>query len=172
MVAPNFGTGHSDGQIIALDNRKNLYVSDLVAFTPWIEPTHESLDAMIQSLQLLQTFDESKVKRVVRAHGDIRRPNPRYWEIDSWSQEKERFQFFLDTINSTLDSIPSFLQNHPMSIQQITLKIIPNYRSYSKWMARVFIPPAITWGIAYCLHLERNGKIHSFVKNKRMFWEA
>ena len=55
-----------------------------------------------------------------------------------------------------------------MSIQQITLKIIPNYRSYSKWMARVFIPPTITWGIAYCLHLERNGKIHSFVKNKRM----
>ncbi len=82
---------------------------------------------MIQSLQLLQTFDESKVKRVVRAHGDIRRPNPRYWEIDSWSQEKEQFQFFLDTINSTLDSIPSFLQNHPISIQQITLKIIPNY---------------------------------------------
>jgi glyoxylase-like metal-dependent hydrolase (beta-lactamase superfamily II) len=161
--------GHSRGHLVVRDCRKNLYVGDMVPFVPWIEPTSTALDAMIESVQRVLRFSDTEIKRIIRGHGDIRLP-PSQWEVRRWVDEKVRYQLFLDTIYETLDRIPQILQTHPLTMQQLTSKIIPHYVRYSKIMARLFIPPAISWGIAYCLKLSNEGKINRQIKGNRVYW--
>ncbi len=107
--------GHSKGHLCFLDNHKNLYLCDLVPFTPWCEPLPGALDDMIHSVEKLLRYSSNQVKRTVRAHGDIRRP-PKQWEISEWGLEKERFHFFLDTINETLDMIPEKIKGKQVNL--------------------------------------------------------
>jgi glyoxylase-like metal-dependent hydrolase (beta-lactamase superfamily II) len=164
--------GHSRGHICVLDSRKNLFVGDFVPFTPWIEPTQEGIDLILGALERILKFTDEDVHRVIRAHGDIRRPNPQQWEIDSWTEEKKRFQFFYDTILKTLEIIPKRIKGKFVTIHQLTSLFAPHYLKYSRLMRTIFIPPAITWGIAYALKLKAEGKIYAVKRNGRFFWTA
>jgi len=158
---------HSKGQIIVLDNRKNLFLSDMVPFTPYIEISDTAIDKIMKSTERILQFDEAHVKRAIRAHGDIRRPE---WEIAPWGEEKARFRSFLETIHKTIDFIPDMLKNRQLTTEQLTQRIIPNYLRYSKWITLFFMPPAITWTISYVLKLQREGKIHAIYKAHQCYW--
>lgn len=164
--------GHSRGHICVLDSRKNLFVGDFVPFTPWIEPTENGVDLILEALQRIMKFTENDVQRVIRAHGDVRRPNPKNWEIDSWFEEKKRFQFFYETILQTLEIIPKKIHGKFVTIHQLTAIFAPHYLKYSRLMRTVFIPPAISWGIAYALKLKKEGKITSVKRNGRFYWTS
>lgn len=161
--------GHSQGHLVIRDCRKNLFVGDMVPFVPWIEPTSTALNMMIESVNRVLKFSDSEIKRIIRGHGDIRLPTAQ-WEVRRWVDEKARYQFFLDTIFDTLDRIPRILHAQPLTMQQLTSKIIPHYVRYSKIMARLFIPPAISWGIAYCLKLLGEGKIQREIRGNQIYW--
>ncbi|UYP45788.1 Hydroxyacylglutathione hydrolase [Candidatus Lokiarchaeum ossiferum] len=164
--------GHTEGHISVLDSRKNLYLADFVPNTPWIDPNPFSLNAMIHSIKKIISFDSTQIHRAIRGHGDIRREQPNEWEISNWWDEKARFRKFLETINSTLDLIPTKLQGKNMNVYQITNLFNEKFHRYSAIMRRFFIPPAVTWGIAYTLKLHQEGKV-SLVKQKSKFlWTA
>ncbi len=164
--------GHTEGHISMLDGRKNLYLADFVPNTPWIDPNAHSLDAMIASIKKILALDSNQVHRVIRGHGDIRREPHSSWEIANWSEEKARFQKFLNTIHSTLDLIPEKLKGKEMDIMQITSLFSPKYKRYSAIMTRFFIPPAVTWGIAYVLKLQREQKVHLKKNSRKLIWTA
>jgi glyoxylase-like metal-dependent hydrolase (beta-lactamase superfamily II) len=164
--------GHSNGHLMIRDCRKNLFVSDFVPFTPWIEPTRDSIEQMMDSCRYILRFNSNEVTRTIRAHGDMRKPNSNTWEVNPWSEEKPKYQFFLDTIHDTLERIPTLLKRENMNVEQLTAHIIPHYKSYSQLMAKLFMPPAISWGIAYGLHLEKTGKIQRCFKKGKITWTA
>ena len=164
--------GHSNGQLMVRDCRKNLFVSDFVPFTPWIEPTRDSIDEILESCRYILKFNSDEIKRTIRAHGDMRISNPDHWEVNPWSVEKPKYQFFLDTLLDTLERIPLFLKHNPMDVEQLTSRIIPHYKNYSKLMARLFMPPAISWGIAYGLYLEKHGKIQRCINHGKICWTS
>jgi len=164
--------GHTEGHISILDGRKNLYLADFVPNTPWIDPNAYSLDAMLSSITKILSYDSNKIQRVIRGHGDIRREPHTRWEIASWSEEKVRFQKFLDKIHSTLDLIPEKLKGKELDIMQITSLFSPNYQRYSAIMTRFFIPPAVTWSIAYILKLQREQKVQLKTNSRKLIWTA
>jgi glyoxylase-like metal-dependent hydrolase (beta-lactamase superfamily II) len=164
--------GHSGGHLTILDSRKNLFLGDFVPFTPWVEPTENGIDLMLQSLEYVLQFSAQQVKRTIRAHGDIRRSDPRLWEISPWAEEKARFQTFYDAIHETLDRIPHVIKGKEVKIQDLTGIFAPHFRRYSLMMRTLFIPPAITWGIAYALKLKAQGLIRSVKSRGKYFWTA
>lgn len=178
-------TGHDLGHLSILDNHKNLYLEDFVPFTPWIEPQIGALDEVINSIKIILKLTNNEVARAVRAHGDFRRdPNykgklndsgPWYgstatWEVCDWSEEKERFKYWLDKIYATLQRIPELLEKRPLNTYEIAKIIIPHYKKYSKIMSLFFIPPAISWILAYCLKLEQQGKINKSFYGRYLYW--
>lgn len=178
-------TGHDLGHISILDNHKNLYLEDFVPFTPWIEPQIGALDELINSIKIILRLGNTEVTRAVRAHGDFRRdPNykgklndsgPWYgktatWEVCDWSEERDRFKYWLDKITCTLQRIPELLERRPMNSYEIAKVIIPHYKNYSKIMSMFFIPPAISWILAYCLKLEQEGKIRRVFYGRYLYW--
>jgi glyoxylase-like metal-dependent hydrolase (beta-lactamase superfamily II) len=164
--------GHSQGHLCVLDGRKNLFLGDFVPFTPWVDPTEQGIDLIVASIKRILEFSTAQVKRGVRAHGDIRREDPQTWEIDTWENERRRFQFFLETIYETLDRIPKVIHGKECTIQELTSIFAPHYLRYSKLMRTIFIPPAITWGIAYALKLKKEGLISTIRKKGQYFWTA
>ncbi|HME50598.1 MAG TPA: MBL fold metallo-hydrolase [Candidatus Lokiarchaeia archaeon] len=160
---------HSRGHLIVLDSRKNLFLADMVPFTPFIEISDTAIDAMIASTELILRFDELQIKRAIRAHGDIRR-HPLEWEVSPWCEEKARFQTFLDTIHQTIEHIPEFLKNRQVTTEQLTQHIIPHYLHYSRLMTILFMPPAMSWTLAYALKLKRENKIHELSKDHQCYW--
>lgn len=162
--------GHSAGHICIYNKTdKIMFLGDFVPFTPWINPLSEALDDMIQSIQNFLTIPSNQVEYAVSAHGDIRREN---WEILEWSCAKDKFQLFLDTIQESLDRIPKFVQKKPLTTENIAQLLIPNYKRYL-WVMRVFfIPPALTWILAYCQKLEQEGKIRRLKKGNKVLWVA
>jgi len=182
-IIPTFG--HDQGHICILDSNKNLFLGDFVPFTPWIDPIKNSLDQMINSINLILKFNENEVKRAVRSHGDIRR-DPNYkgkrtdngpwfsekatWEVAPWDEEKARFKYWLDKIYESLETIPKLLKVKMLTTFQITEKIIPHYEKYSFFMREFFIPPAVTWILTYCMKLEEQGIIKKLYKNKNLYW--
>lgn len=176
--------GHSEGHISVLDKNGNLYLGDFLPFTPWVNPNAEALDKMIDSTEILLSIPDSRIKRAIRSHGDIRRDRnyrgklhdngPWYglsatWEVADWSEEKERFQYWLDKIRTTLERIPDLLTK-PLTFYGLTKLIIPHYKNYSFIMRELFIPPAMTWILAYCLKLEKMGKIRRIKKHNYLYW--
>lgn len=162
---------HSKGHMIILEeSRKNLFLADMVPFTPYIEISDTAIDKIMKSTQRILQFDESQVKRAIRAHGDIRRPNPLEWEISPWGEEKARFLFFLETIHKTIDLIPNMLKNRQLTTEQLTQRIIPQYLHYSKWISLFFMPPAMSWTLAYALKLQRENKIQVIYKAHQCYW--
>jgi glyoxylase-like metal-dependent hydrolase (beta-lactamase superfamily II) len=164
--------GHSRGHICVLDSRKNLFLGDFVPFTPWIEPSSQGVDLILESLNRLLQFSSNDVKQVIRAHGDIRRTPHQHWEIDTWDEEKKRFKFFQQTILNTLEMIPKRIKGKEASIHELTALFAPHYQKYSRLMKIIFIPPAITWGIAYALKLKSERKIFTIKKKGRFYWSA
>ncbi|MHA1819495.1 MAG: MBL fold metallo-hydrolase [Promethearchaeota archaeon] len=160
-------SGHSAGHYCILDNHKDLFLGDFVPFTPWINPLAEALDDVVQSIKNLLKLKEDDVKFAVRSHGDIRR---KCWEVAPWADERARFEFFLETIEESLEKIPKFLKKRPMSTEEITSLLIPHYRRYSFIMNVLFIPPSITWILAYCQKLEELGKIKRIENKNRIKW--
>ncbi len=155
--------GHSDGHISLIDSNRNLFLGDFVPFTPWINPNERSVDEMLKSIDKIIKLLKFKAKRVIRAHGDYRFKN---WEINAPDFELEKFEFFKDSIHHILETIPRFLKT-PRRIEQIAQFINPNYDKYSKMMKLFFIPPALTWAMAYCAKLKLMGKI---VEKKTAFY--
>ncbi len=147
--------GHSDGHISIIDSKGNLFLGDFVPFTPWINPHAKSIDHMLRSLEKIEYLLKHKAKRVIRAHGDYRFKN---WEINEPEFELDKFEFFKDSINHILETLPKFLKT-PRRIEQIAQFINPNYDKYSKIMKLFFIPPALTWAMAYCTKLKAMGEI-------------
>jgi glyoxylase-like metal-dependent hydrolase (beta-lactamase superfamily II) len=162
--------GHSAGHMcIYSKNNKILFLGDFVPFTPWINPLPEALEDMIQSIRNILSISNIEVEYTVSAHGDTRRKN---WEIMEWKCAKEKFQFFLDTIYASLDRIPKLVRKKPLTSESIAQMLIPNYKRYL-WVMRVFfIPPALTWILAYCQKLEQQGKIKRIVQGKKILWTA
>jgi len=162
--------GHTAGHMCIYDeNQKILFLGDFVPFTPWINPLPEALEGMMQSIRNILTLSSDQVKYTVSAHGDIRRKN---WEIMGWDCAKEKFQIFLDTINESLKKIPKLVQNKPLTSENIAQLIIPNYKRYL-WIMRVFfIPPALTWILAYCQKLEMQGEIKRIIQGNKTLWTA
>ncbi|MCP4764119.1 MAG: MBL fold metallo-hydrolase [archaeon] len=181
--------GHSIGHSSILDSNKNLYLGDFVPFVPWILPAAESLDKMIVSIKNIIKLGENDVKQAIRNHGDIRR-DPNYngkgklkaneqwfddnstWEVANWGGEKgerTRFQFFLDTINDSLESIPRFLEKKPLNIHQITHYIIPHYKQTSRFIS-LLIPAPLTWMICYLLKLEEQGLVKKIKRDHQFLW--
>lgn len=164
--------GHTEGHISVIDGRKNLYLADFVPNTPWIDPNAYSLDAMITSIKKILSFDSTQIHRAIRGHGDIRRESHNAWEISNWWDEKARFQKFLETIYSTLDLIPTKIKGKQMNVYQITSLFNQKFHRYSAIMRRFFIPPAVTWGIAYILKLQQEAKVELIKNNNKFFWTA
>ena len=162
--------GHSAGHMCIYNSTsKILFLGDFVPFTPWINPLPEALDEMIHSLQNFIKIPSAQVEYTVSAHGDFRKEN---WEISTWDEEKERFRFFLDTIYESLERIPKLVRVKSLTSEQIAQLIIPQYRRYL-WIMRVFfIPPALTWILAYCQKLEQQGEIKRITKNNKILWMA
>lgn len=182
-------SGHTAGHTCILDSNKNLYLGDFCPFTPWVNPLAEALDDMINSIKGFIKLSDNDVKFAIRSHGDIRRGNPlkdkkvilndkgpwydknnTTWEVAPWDQERARFQYWLEVINNSLERIPKILRKKPLSILDITNILIPQYAKYSFFMKLVFIPPSVTWIIAYCLKLEKLGKIKRIYKGKHLLW--
>jgi glyoxylase-like metal-dependent hydrolase (beta-lactamase superfamily II) len=160
--------GHSAGHMCVYDRTdKIIYLGDFVPFTPWINPLSEALDDIIHSIENFLKIPDSDIQFAVSAHGDTRREN---WEIMEWKCTKEKFQSFLDTINASLQRIPKFVQHKPLSTENIAQLLIPNYKRYL-WVMRVFfIPPAITWVLAYCQKLEKEGKLERIKQGSKVLW--
>lgn len=134
--------------------------------TPWIEPSAEALNDMILSIKNILTLDDKFVKLTVRAHGDFRKKK---WEVSDWKDEKAKFKVFLDKILSTLEKIPLILKN-PITIQEITKIIFPRSIKYSSSMSLFTFSPSISWSIAYCLKLEKDGKIQRKIIKNKIYW--
>jgi glyoxylase-like metal-dependent hydrolase (beta-lactamase superfamily II) len=162
--------GHSAGHITVLDNNKNLYMGDFVPFTPWIDPTAKGLDDMIKSIKKILSLSSNDVELAIRAHGDFRREGS--WEVSEWGEEKENFKLFLDVIFETLDGIKGFLKDNPQDINKITEKIIPQYLRYNKFLRIFYIPPSMSWSLAYCLKLEKMGEIKRSKRGRKLVWSA
>ena len=162
--------GHSAGHMCVYDsNIKVMFLGDFVPFTPWINPLPEALDNMIQSIKNFSTITKDDVEYAVSAHGDIRKEN---WEITDWDCIKEKFELFLKTIYDSLQQIPKILKKRPLTAESITQLLIPQYRRYL-WVMRVlFIPPALTWILAYCQKLEQLGKIKRISQRNKILWTA
>ncbi|TFG18248.1 MAG: MBL fold metallo-hydrolase [Promethearchaeota archaeon] len=162
--------GHSAGHMCVWNKTdKFMFLGDFVPFTPWINPLSEALDDMIESIQNFLKIPNNQVEYAISAHGDIRREN---WEIMEWSCAKEKFQIFLDTIIESLDRIPKYILKKPLTAENIAQLLIPNYKRYL-WVMRVFfIPPALTWVLAYCQKLEQQGKIKRIKIGNTVFWAA
>ncbi len=160
--------GHTTGHMcIYHQDQKILFLGDFVPFTPWINPVPEALDGMMQAIRNILTLTNEDIKYTVSAHGDIRRKN---WEIMEWECTKEKFQDFLDTIIASMEKIPKLVKKTPLTSESIAQLLIPNYKRYL-WIMRVlFIPPALTWIIAYCQKLEQEGKIKRIIHGKQIFW--
>lgn len=160
--------GHSAGHMCVYDQTdKILFLGDFVPFTPWINPLSEALDDMISALKNFLKISDDQVEYTVSAHGDIRREN---WEIMSWKEAKQRYQFFLNTIYESLERIPKLIGKKALSTENIAQLLIPQYKRYL-WVMRVFfIPPAITWILAYCQKLEKQGQIKCIKENGRILW--
>jgi glyoxylase-like metal-dependent hydrolase (beta-lactamase superfamily II) len=161
---------HSPGHLIVLDNRKNLFLGDMVPFTPYIEISDVAVDDFMKSVEAILKFDDSQVRRSIRAHGDIRRPNPLEWEVTPWVDERAHFRAFLDTIHETLDRIPEILKNRSFTTEQLTHFIIPHYRDYSKMMNLLVTPPAVTWTLSYALKLQHENRIQVIRKDHQFYW--
>ena len=164
--------GHTKGHLTLLDSRKNLYLADFVPFTPWVDPHPDGLDDMIASVEKIMRLSSTRVRRTIRSHGDMRRPESRDWEVSPWAEEKDRFQFFLDTIHETVDRIPRLIRGKTLTVPELTGLIIPHFRNYSKLMARIFMPPAVSWGIAYVLHLQKHNRVSMVKKGKKILFTA
>ncbi|MHA1111753.1 MAG: MBL fold metallo-hydrolase [Promethearchaeota archaeon] len=162
--------GHTAGHMCVYhQEHKLLFLGDFVPFTPWINPLPEALDGMIQSIKNILTLTDDEVEYTVSAHGDIHKDN---WEIMEWDCAKEKFQEFLDTIYESLDKIPKLVLRRPLTSENIAQLLIPKYKRYS-WIMRVFfIPPALTWILAYCQKLELEGKIRRIHDGKKIIWTA
>ena len=158
--------GHSIGHLSILDSNGNLYLGDIVPSTPWIEPSAEALNDMILSIKNILSLDDKLVKLAVRAHGDFRQKK---WEVSDWKDEKVKFKDFLDKILSSLEKIPLILEV-PLTIQQLTRKIFPRTLKYSSLMSLFTFSPSISWGIAYCLKLEKDGKIKRKIIKNQIYW--
>jgi glyoxylase-like metal-dependent hydrolase (beta-lactamase superfamily II) len=161
---------HSPGHLIVLDDRKNLFLGDMVPFTPYIEISDVAVDHFMKSVEAILKFDDSQVRRSIRAHGDIRRPNPLEWEVTPWVEERARFREFLDTIHETLDRIPEMLKNRQLTTEELTQFIIPHYRNYSKMMNLLVTPPAVTWTLSYALKLQHENRIQVIRKDHQFYW--
>jgi glyoxylase-like metal-dependent hydrolase (beta-lactamase superfamily II) len=164
--------GHSPGHISIIDSRKNLYLADFVPFTPWVDPTNRGINDTLESIDKLLQYSESRIKRSVRSHGDIRRATSGEWEVSSWGVEREKFKIFKNAILEMLEKIPKKIAGKKMNIYEITSLINPNFRKYSKIMDALFIPPAISWGIGYVLKLMQEGKLHETKKRGKIAWTA
>jgi len=158
--------GHSIGHLCILDSNGNLYLGDIVPSTPWIEPSEDALNDMILSIKNILTLDDKLVKLTVRAHGDFRKKK---WEVSDWKDEKAKFEVFLDKILSSLEKIPLILKI-PLTIQQITRIIFPRSLKYSSLMSLFTFSPSISWSIAYCLKLEKDGKIQRKTIKNQLYW--
>ncbi len=164
--------GHSPGHICILDSNKNLFVADLVPFTPWCCPVESGIDDMMGSIKKILRLSPSKVKRIVKSHGDIRRTPHQKWEIAQFSSEMPKYESFLKSIRATLKRIPSEIKGKEVDLEYICSLFNPNFAKYSKLMKAVFIPPAISWAIAYALKLETEGKIQRVSKKYKNYWTA
>ncbi|MHA1474020.1 MAG: MBL fold metallo-hydrolase [Promethearchaeota archaeon] len=158
--------GHSIGHLSILDSNGNLYLGDIVPSTPWIEPSKEALNDMILSIKNILSLDDKLVKLTVRAHGDFRKKK---WEVSDWKDEKAKFKVFLEKILSSLEKIPLILKN-PLTIQEITRIIFPRSLKYSSLMSLFTFSPSISWSIAYCLKLEKDGKIQRKLMKNQIYW--
>jgi len=158
--------GHSNGHLSVLDSNGNLYLGDIVPSTPWIEPSAEALNDMIISIKNILTLDDKLVKLTVRAHGDFRKKR---WEITDWNVEKVKFKLFLEKILSSLEKIPQILKI-PLTTQEITGIIFPRSLKYSSLMSLFTFSPSISWSIAYCLKLEKDGKIQRKTIKNKIYW--
>jgi glyoxylase-like metal-dependent hydrolase (beta-lactamase superfamily II) len=177
--------GHDIGHLCILDSNKNLFLEDFVPFTPWIEPQLSALDEIINSINIILKLKDRDVTRAVRAHGDFRRDlhyhgklsdvGPWYsgkatWEVCPWNEERDRFGYWLKKINETLENIPDLLKRRPLNTYEITKIIIPRYKSYNFIMTNVFLPPALTWILAYCYKLEQLGQIKRSFSGRYLYW--
>jgi len=164
--------GHSPGHTCVIDAHKNLFVADLVPFTPWCCPVVEGINQMISSIKKILSFSNKEIKRIVKSHGDIRRSPHFRWEIVPYEIEKPKYQFFLDSIYRTLEKIPQKIKGKEADLEYICALFNPNFAKYSKLMKAVFIPPAISWAIAYALKLEKEGKIRRIIKKNQIYWTS
>jgi len=162
--------GHSSGHTSYLDSRGNLFLGDFVPFTPWISPVADGLDDMIRSIQHVLSLGPDQVTRAVRAHGDFRRKSWEVWPWDGPDGERARFQLFYETIHQTLERIPSLVADGPLDTFALTGQLLPNFERYNRFMRRWFLPPGVTWTMAYCLKLERSGALVRQRRGKKTFW--
>ena len=146
-----------------------MFLGDFVPFTPWINPLPEALDDMIHSIKNFIKIPSNQIEFTVSAHGDIRKEN---WEITEWKIQKEKFQCFLETIYESLERIPKLVRKKPLTTENIAQLLIPKYERYL-WVMRVFfIPPALTWILAYCQKLEKQGQIKCIKKKGNILWTS
>ena len=160
--------GHSDGHISVLDSRGNLFLGDMIPFTPWIEPSKYSVDSILKSIKNLLSLD-NKIKRAIRSHGNPKKK--KFIEISPWEEEKQRFMKFSKQIEATLQKIPLILQNgNSYNTRNLTKLIFPKSKKYSNLMSIFFFTPSISWMIAYCLKLEKDKKIRRIFREGEIFW--
>ena len=164
--------GHSAGHTCVLDRNGNLYLGDFVPFTPWITPMAEALDDMLVSVDRVLALEPDVVEQSVRAHGDFRRQP---WEVMAWwgeDGERERFVQFKKAIKDSLESIPKLLTDRPLSTETLAARLIPRSIKYNRLMQRWFIPPGLTWTMAYCLKLESINQIRRQVIDAELCWSV
>jgi glyoxylase-like metal-dependent hydrolase (beta-lactamase superfamily II) len=156
--------GHNAGHLCLHDlSNKILFLGDLIPFTPWIDVYSEAVDDMIYSIQKLIDINPKLIKHSVRSHGNL---SDNAKEVYEWSEERERFERYLDLIYDSLEKIPKILKNRPLKINEIASRILLNeYNSYNKFMNVFFFPPNVSWIYSYLLKLREEGKVEK-KKNK------